>query len=114
LGCGRRRKRLEAAAYGNALATWLKLEVSWIPSVSTLVTITSVINEAMSAYSIDVTPSRQSMKRRNSLVMAGILEIPPHQARKFLTTDEAERELWALRAPPAVTVKAARRANAFL
>jgi hypothetical protein len=59
---------------------WLKTALSWVPTVLTLVTITSAINEAMSAYSIAVTPWRQSMNRRNSLVMTDVLEIPPHQA----------------------------------
>ena len=115
--CGRRRKPPEEGRrrYGKALAMFVKLELRWVPAVPTAVTITSAINEAMSAYSIAVTPCWQSMNRRNSLVMAGVLEIPPHQARKFLTTDEIERRLFAVRgAPPAATVKAVPRAGAFL
>jgi hypothetical protein len=58
----------------------VKAAISWVPTVVTLVTIASAISEDMSAYSIAVTPRSQSMNRRNSLVMAGILEISPHQA----------------------------------
>jgi hypothetical protein len=59
---------------------FVKLELRWVPTAPTAVTITSAMHEAMSAYSIAVTPWRQSMNRRNSLVMTGVLEIPPHQA----------------------------------
>jgi hypothetical protein len=82
LNYGQRRKHPEEGArrYGKALAIWVKLELSWVPAVPTPVTITIAMSEAMSAYSIAVTPWRQSMNRRNSLVMMGVLEIPPHQA----------------------------------
>jgi hypothetical protein len=50
----------------------VKLELSWVPAAPTAVTITIAMSEAMSAYSIAVTPLRQSMNRRNSLVMTGV------------------------------------------
>ena len=66
--------------HGNALAIWVKLALNWVPAAPTAVTITSATPEPMSAYSIAVTPWRQSMNRRNSLVMASVPRIPPHQA----------------------------------
>ena len=60
--------------YGNAPAIWVKLALNWVPAVPTAVTITSATPEPRSAYSIAVTPWRQSMNRRNSLVMTDSLK----------------------------------------
>jgi hypothetical protein len=73
---------------------FVKLELRAVPTEPTAVTITIASKEAMSVYSIAVTPCWQSMNRRRSLVMTGVPEIPPHQARKFLTADESGAEIF--------------------
>jgi hypothetical protein len=46
----------KARAVTERRSRYGKLELSWVPAVLTAVTITTAMSEAMSAYSIAVTP----------------------------------------------------------